>query len=127
MSLVQNLRDILYGVAYGRYERELKQQAAELNDYFLLLCYMEVVGLPNPAAFYLLEIYPHLLDQFQELGAFLTGDGLTQLMAQTTDVVSEFGVAPLEARVRDTGRWLGHSANLAAMQIDHDPAHVTAR
>ena len=31
---------------------------------FLLLCYMEVVGLPNPAAFYLLEVYPHLLDQF---------------------------------------------------------------
>lgn len=34
MSIAQNLRDILYGVAYGRYERELKQQAAELNDYF---------------------------------------------------------------------------------------------
>lgn len=64
MSIAQNLRDILHGLAYGRYERELKQQAAELNDYFLLLCYMEVVGLPNPAGFYLLEVYPHLLDQF---------------------------------------------------------------
>ena len=46
MSLTQNLRDFLYGVAYGRYEREMKLQAAELNDYFLLLCYMEVVGCP---------------------------------------------------------------------------------
>ena len=26
MSIAQNLRDILYGVAYGRYERELKQR-----------------------------------------------------------------------------------------------------
>ena len=64
MSLSQNLRDFLHGVAYGRYERELRLEAAELSDYFLLLCYMEVVGLPNPAAFYLLEVYPHLLDQF---------------------------------------------------------------
>lgn len=64
MSFQQNVRDFLYGVAYGRYERELRLQAAELNDYFLLLCYMEVVGLPNPAALYLLEVYPHLLDQF---------------------------------------------------------------
>jgi hypothetical protein len=64
MSVAQNLRDILRGVAYGRYERELRLEAAELNDYFLLLCYMEVVGLPNPAAFYLLEVYPHLLEQF---------------------------------------------------------------
>ena len=37
MSIAQNLRDILYGVAYGRYERELKQQAAELNDKAKLL------------------------------------------------------------------------------------------
>ena len=49
MSIAQNLRDILHGVAYGRYEREMRLEAAELNDYFLLLCYMEVVGLPNPS------------------------------------------------------------------------------
>ena len=30
-------------------------QAAELNDLFLLLCYMEIVGLPNPATLYLLD------------------------------------------------------------------------
>ena len=64
VSFTQNLRDFLHGVAYGRYEREMRLQAAELNDYFLLLCYMEVVGLPNPAALYLLEVYPHLLEQF---------------------------------------------------------------
>ena len=36
----------------------------QLNDLFLLLCYMEVVGLPNPATLYLLDVYPYLLDQF---------------------------------------------------------------
>ena len=33
-----------HGVAYGRYERELRLQASQLNDLFLLLCYMEIVG-----------------------------------------------------------------------------------
>jgi len=64
MSLGQDLRDFLHGMAYGQYERELRRQAGELNDLFLLLCYMEVVGLPNPATLYLLEVYPYLLDQF---------------------------------------------------------------
>jgi hypothetical protein len=60
----QNIRDFLHGAAYGQYELELRRQAAELNDLFLLLCYMEVVGLPNPATLYLLDMYPHLLEQF---------------------------------------------------------------
>ena len=62
MSIRDNIRDFMHGAAYGQYERELRRQAAELNDLFLLLCYMEVVGLPNPATLYLLDIYPYLLD-----------------------------------------------------------------
>lgn len=64
MAWQHNLRDFFHGMAYGRYERELRQQANELNDLFLLLCYMEIVGLPNPATLYLLDVYPYLLDQF---------------------------------------------------------------
>ena len=53
----------------AHFKRELKLQAANLSDYFLLLCYMEVVGLPEiprrycPAG----DLYPHLLDQFFHL------------------------------------------------------------
>jgi len=64
VSVRQNIRDFFHGAAYGAYERELRMQAAELNDMFLLLCYMEIVGLPNPATLYLLDVYPYLLDQF---------------------------------------------------------------
>jgi hypothetical protein len=60
----QNVRDFVHGIAYSQYERELRKQAGELNDLFLLLCYMEIVGLPNPATLYLLDIYPYLLEQF---------------------------------------------------------------
>jgi hypothetical protein len=56
--------DILHGATVARYQRDLRQQTAELNDLFLLLCFMEAMALPNPATLYLLEIYPYLLEQF---------------------------------------------------------------
>jgi hypothetical protein len=64
MAFRRNVRDFVHGIAYSQYERELRKQANELNDLFLLLCYLEVVGLPNPATLYLLDLYPYLLEQF---------------------------------------------------------------
>ena len=64
--LLTRVADILHGAALGRYERDLRQQTAELNDLFLLLCFMEAVGMPNPATLYLLEVYPYLLEQFHK-------------------------------------------------------------
>lgn len=66
MSWRQNLRDFFHGMAYTRYEADLRRQATELNDLFLLLCYMEMVGLPNPATLYLLGVYPYFLEQFHQ-------------------------------------------------------------
>ena len=58
------LSDVLHGAAYGRYQHELRRQASELNDLFMLLCYLELMGVPNPATFYLLDVYPLLLQEF---------------------------------------------------------------
>jgi len=58
--------EFFHGAAFGRYEYELRRQTSELNDLFLLLCYMEATGLPNPATLYLLDVYPYLLDQFHQ-------------------------------------------------------------
>jgi hypothetical protein len=60
----QAVADFIHGVAYGRYEQDLRKEMAELNDLFLLLCFMEATALPNPATLYLLEVYPYLLEQF---------------------------------------------------------------
>jgi hypothetical protein len=60
----QAFADILWGAAYGRLELEVRRQTGELNDLFLLLCFMEAAALPNPATLYLLEVYPYLLEQF---------------------------------------------------------------
>ena len=65
LALIRHrLGDILRGAVLSRYERDLRQQTAELNDLFLLLCFMEAAGMPNPATLYLLEVYPYLLEQF---------------------------------------------------------------
>ena len=63
-ELRRNVRDAFRGLFYLRYERDLQREAIELNDLFLLMCYMEIVGLPNPATLYQLELYPHLLNEF---------------------------------------------------------------
>ena len=60
----QRVADFFRGAALGRWEQEVRQQTAELNDLFLLLCFMEATALPNPATLYLLEVYPYLLEQF---------------------------------------------------------------
>jgi hypothetical protein len=79
--LLANLADILRGAALGRYERSLRQQTAELHDLFLLLCFMEAVGVPNPATLHLLEVYPYLLEQFHRwhLGAGMARSPLDSL------------------------------------------------
>jgi hypothetical protein len=60
----RHLRDVFRGMAYVGYERQQRAQAIELNDLFLLLSFMELVGLPNPATLYLLEVYPYFLEEF---------------------------------------------------------------
>ena len=65
-TLRQRFADIVHGAALTGYEHDLRQQTAELNDLFLLLCFMEATALPNPATLYLLEIYPYLLEQFHD-------------------------------------------------------------
>jgi hypothetical protein len=57
-------REILEGMALSGHRRQLRSEAIDLQDLFLLLCYMEVLGLPNPAALYLLDLHPYFLQEF---------------------------------------------------------------
>ena len=63
-SVRQNAVDFLHGMALTGHERRLRGDALDLADLFLLLCYMDSLGLPNPAALYLLEVYPLVLEEF---------------------------------------------------------------
>ena len=58
----RNIADFFHGMTLAGYEKRLRGQFMELNDLFLLLCFMELVGLPNPATIYLMEVYPYFLE-----------------------------------------------------------------
>ncbi|MGE0393176.1 MAG: cory-CC-star protein [Vicinamibacterales bacterium] len=60
----RNAGDFFHGAAFGKYEREFRKQELALHDLFMLLCYLELMGVPNPATLYLLDMYPLLLDEF---------------------------------------------------------------
>lgn len=63
-ELAGRAREVLQGMALAGYRRQLRAEAIDLQDLFLLLCYMEALGLPNPAALYLLDVYPYFLQEF---------------------------------------------------------------
>src|SRR2546427_10756316 len=60
----KNIGDFFHGMALAGYEKRLREEFMELNDLFMLMCFMELVGVPNPAAIYLMEIYPYFLEEF---------------------------------------------------------------
>lgn len=45
---------------------ERQRALEEIDDLFLLLCFSESMGLPNPAAWHTLELYPRLLEAFHD-------------------------------------------------------------
>ena len=46
------------------YRREFARAAREEDDLFTLLVASEMLGIPNPASFYTLELMPLLYDEF---------------------------------------------------------------
>ncbi len=63
-ELRENIGEFFFGMSIAGYEKELRSQFMELNDLFMMVCFMELVGVPNPASIYLLEVYPYFLDEF---------------------------------------------------------------
>lgn len=46
------------------HESAVRRELEELDDLFLLLCFTESCGLPNPASWHTLELYPAMLEEF---------------------------------------------------------------
>jgi hypothetical protein len=63
-SLLKQASEIPRGMALAGHQRQVRAEAIELQDLFLLLCFMDLMGLPNPAALYLVDLHPYLLEEF---------------------------------------------------------------
>ncbi len=59
-----HLAEVVRGMALAGYARQIRAEAIGLQDLFLLLCFMDLMGLPNPAALYLADIQPYLVEEF---------------------------------------------------------------
>lgn len=44
-----------------KYEASIKRELAREDDMFYLLCFSEILGIPNPMTYYTLELYPYFL------------------------------------------------------------------
>lgn len=63
-DVIRQASEILRGMALSGHQRQVRAEAMELQDLFLLVCFMDLMGLPNPAALYLVDIHPYLLEEF---------------------------------------------------------------
>ncbi len=59
-------RDIYEGVYIAPYRSVIHREYLHQRDLFLLLGFSDLLGVPNPVAFYTLELYPELISQFHE-------------------------------------------------------------
>jgi hypothetical protein len=50
----------------GRHRGALARERREEDDLFMLLVFSEMMGIPNPAAYYTLELLPVLYEGFHE-------------------------------------------------------------
>jgi hypothetical protein len=45
---------------------EIARELRDEEDLFMLLCASEMLGIPNPAFYYTLELYPLMIERFHE-------------------------------------------------------------
>src|SRR5699024_5088591 len=45
---------------------EIARELSDEDDLFLLLLYSEMIGIPNPAFYYTLELYPYMIEKFHD-------------------------------------------------------------
>lgn len=48
------------------HQAEVKREIRDEDDLFLLLCFSEMLGIPNPVSYYTLELYPVIVERFHE-------------------------------------------------------------
>ncbi len=59
-------REIYEGIFIAPYRSQIQREYLEQRDLFLLLGFSDLLGVPNPVAFYTLELYPELIEQFHQ-------------------------------------------------------------
>ncbi|WP_018924387.1 cory-CC-star protein [Salsuginibacillus kocurii] len=48
------------------HQAEIKRIIRDEDDLFMLLCFSEMLGVPNPVSYYTLELYPEMIEKFHD-------------------------------------------------------------
>lgn len=56
----------LHEFYYAPYRQTFARQARNEEDVFMMMVFSERLGIPNPVAFYTLELQPIMLEQFHD-------------------------------------------------------------
>lgn len=65
-SRMARFRELLREFYEGRHRGALARERRDEDDLFMLLVFSEMMGVPNPASYYTLELLPILYDRFHE-------------------------------------------------------------
>ena len=65
-SWLAKLEEGLYAYYVTPYRRSFARAQRDEDDLFMLLVFAESMGIPNPAAFYTMELLPIVYDRFHE-------------------------------------------------------------
>jgi hypothetical protein len=65
-SRLDRFRELLREFYEGRHRGALARERRDEDDLFMLLVFSEMMGVPNPASYYTLELLPILYDRFHE-------------------------------------------------------------
>lgn len=49
-----------------QHDSEVARELRDEDDLFLLLVYSDMLGIPNPAFYYTLELYPYIIEKFHD-------------------------------------------------------------
>ena len=58
--------EIYEGIYFAPYRSQIYRSYREERDTFLLLGFADLLGAPNPVAFYALELYPDVIEEFHQ-------------------------------------------------------------
>jgi len=65
-SRLKAAKDIYEEIYFAPYRSQIYRSYREQRDLFLIMTFSDMLGVPNPAAFYALELYPDLIEEFHQ-------------------------------------------------------------
>ncbi len=66
MSRLRAAKDIYEGMYIAPYRATIYREYLRQHDAFMVMGFSDLLGVPNPIQFYMLEAYPALIDEFHD-------------------------------------------------------------